>query len=352
MPTIPQLLLYIRTLVIAALGGLLGYVFNFPLGWLVGAMLATIPCAMAGIRVPMSWGLRSVMIGVIGLMAGGAFTPDILQHASQWAFSLAGVALYCVIITAIGLLICLKIGRQDRTTAAFSATPGGLSEVLALGPAYGADVRVLSLVHGARLAVILIVVPVTVAAIGVGSGPTTINRSLDFSVSMPLRDFLILTACLVIGIYGGRKVRLPAAHLTGPLILSAIVHYTGLTAVHPPQLLVIAAQIVIGASVAQFFADTTIRQILAGVLIGGGLTLVNLGVAAVFALGFEHYLDIPFAAGLIALVPGGLPEMSLISIALGIDAAFVSLHHLFRVVLVLILLPLLVPLWTGRRASH
>ena len=347
----PPIALYARTLIIGALGGLVGYVFNFPLGWLVGAMLSTIPCAMLGVRVPTHWGLRSLMIGLIGLMAGAAFTPSIVNRAGEGVFSLASVAVYCAIITAVGLFVCLRLGKLDRPTAAFSAAPGGLSEILVLGPSYGADVRSLSLVHGMRLAVILIVVPLSIVWFGSGNGPVAMKRTVDLTLAMPVKDYAILGACLLLGIIGGRKIRLPGAHLTGPLILSAIVHYFGLTASSPPQLFVIAAQVVIGTSVAQFFANTTLRQILGGLLVGGGLTVVNLGIASIFALGFQTWLDIPFAAGLLALVPGGLPEMSLISIALGLDVAFVSLHHLFRIVLVLMFLPILAPRFLPARAS-
>lgn len=345
----PNPLLYLRTILIGSLGGLIGYLLNFPLGWLVGAMLATVPCAMSGIRVPMSWQLRSVMIGIVGLMAGGAFTPDIFERASQWGYSLAGVAVYCFIITGVGLFMCLKVGKLDRSTAALSSAPGGLSEILALGPEYGADMRALSLIHGMRIAVILIAVPLTLAwlSINIGGVPQ-MDRSIDFSLYIPLKDFAILAACLLIGLIGGKKIRLPGSYITGPLILSAIVHYTGLTSLNPPQLLFILAQIVIGTSVAQFFSGTTIRQVLTSLLVGGGLTVINLGIAVVFAFGFQHWLGVPFLWGMLALVPGGLPEMSLIALAMGIDPAFISIHHLFRVVLVLFLLPIVVPLWAKR----
>lgn len=345
--------LFLRTLLIGGLGGLTGHLLNLPLGWLVGAMLTTSACAMAGARVPMSWSLRSVMIGVIGLMAGSAFTPDILSHARDWSVTLIGVAVYCALVFTIGIAVCRRIGGQDRTTAMFSAAPGGLSEILALGPSCGADPRTLSLVHGMRIAVILALTPLvaTSMAAGVaGAGAvdvTAARRVIDLSLSMPPRDVAILAACLLVGMRLGRAIRLPAAHLTGPLILSAITHATGLTAAHPPQLLIIAAQVVIGTSVAQFFAHTTWRMLLGCLAIGGGLTLVNLALAAGFAAGFAHWLDVSFATAMIALVPGGLPEMSLVSIALGLDAAFVSTHHLFRVVLVLIALPVLVRLGGG-----
>lgn len=343
-----QIFLYTRTLSIGIAGGLVGYLLNFPLGWLVGAMLSTIPCAMAGIRVPTHWGLRSFMIGIIGLMAGAAFTPSIIDRAGEWGFSLAGVAVYCVIITAVGLFVCRKVGKLDRATAAFSAAPGGLSEILILGPAFGANNRALSLIHGMRLAVILIIVPLVIVWVGATGGATKMERTIDWSMALPLKDYAILGTCLVIGTIGGRRIKLPGAHLTGPLVLSAIVHYFGLTSNSPPQVFVVFAQVVIGTSVAQFFAGTTFRQVLSGLMVGGGLTVINLCIASLFALAFQNWLDIPFAGGLLALVPGGLPEMSLISIALGLDAAFVSLHHLFRVILVLIFIPILVPLWAPK----
>lgn len=341
----PNIFLYTRTLCIGALGGLVGYLLNLPLGWLVGAMVTTIPCAMAGARMPTHWGLRSAMIGVIGLMVGASFTPAVVNRVGDWVFSLAGVAVYCVIITAAGLFICRKLAGMDRPTAAFSAAPGGLSEILVLGPAYGADIRCLTLVHGMRLAVILMIVPMLIVWIASGGGQTTMDRSIDFSLSIPAQDYLILGACLVLGIIGGRRIRLPGSHLTGPLILSAIVHYFGITHSSPPQLFVIFGQIVIGTSVAPFFSNFTIKEGLPSILAGVGLTVVSLSIAALFALAFQAWLDVPFSAGLIALVPGGLPEMSLVSLALGLDPAFVSLHHLFRVVLVLVFLPMLVRLW-------
>lgn len=335
----------LRTLMIGCLGGLVGQVLHLPLGWLIGAMLTTSACAMAGLHVPMAWSLRSAMIGVIGLMAGSAFTPDILSQAREWSVTLAGVAVYCVMASALGIWIAQRLAGQDRPTAIFASAPGGLSEILAMGPGYGADPRALSLVHGTRIAVVLALTPLIATSVGTGGAALPrMPRSIDLSLYVPLADVAILAACLVAGMWLGRVARLPAPHLTGPLILSAIVHGAGLTAAHPPQLVIIAAQVVIGTSVAQFFAHTTWGLLLRCLALGTGLTLLNLMLAAGFAAGYAHWLGVPFATAMIALVPGGLPEMSLVSIALGLDAAFVSTHHLFRVVVVLITLPVLVRL--------
>lgn len=341
-----------RTVLIGCLGGLTGYLLNLPLGWLVGSMLTTSICAMSGMQMPVLWSLRSVMIGVIGLMAGSAFTPEILAHARQWSMTMAGVGVYSLTAWGLGIWVCCKFSGQNRVSAIFSSAPGGLSEILSIAPSYGADVRALSLIHGMRLAVILALSPIIASSVAGGAfSLTPVRPPIDLSLHMPLPDVAILAACLLAGAPLARAIRLPAAHLTGPLVLSALAHGGGLTAANPPQLVIVAAQVVIGASVAQFFANTTWRMLVSFIAIGGGLTLVNLGLAALFAAGFAHWLDVPFATALIALVPGGLPEMSLVAIGLGLDAAFVSAHHLFRILVVLIALPVLIARFAGGPAA-
>ena len=44
---------------------------------------------------------------------------------------------------------------------------------------------------------------------------------------------------------------------------------------------------------------------------------------------------------ILAYSPGGLAEMSMIALALGIETAFVATHHVFRIGLIVITAPLL-----------
>lgn len=45
--------------------------------------------------------------------------------------------------------------------------------------------------------------------------------------------------------------------------------------------------------------------------------------------------------GMLALAPGGLTEMGLIALAIHADVAFVALHHVVRILVVIVLAPLL-----------
>ena len=57
-------------------------------------------------------------------------------------------------------------------------------------------------------------------------------------------------------------------------------------------------------------------------------------------LALNWITGIPLPALVLAFAPGGLAEMSLIALALGVDAAFVSTHHIVRIVLIVSLVPL------------
>jgi len=50
-------------------------------------------------------------------------------------------------------------------------------------------------------------------------------------------------------------------------------------------------------------------------------------------------------ATLLAYMPGGAPELSLVALSLNMEPAFVTSHHLLRITVLLLLLPLLQKRW-------
>ena len=70
-------------------------------------------------------------------------------------------------------------------------------------------------------------------------------------------------------------------------------------------------------------------------------TLILLAVSAIFAFLLAPAVGVPLPGVLLAFSPGGLAEMSLIALALGIDVAYVSTHHVVRIFIVVTLAPLL-----------
>jgi hypothetical protein len=64
-----------------------------------------------------------------------------------------------------------------------------------------------------------------------------------------------------------------------------------------------------------------------------------IGMAAAFAVLGSWILGYPYFGMLLALAPGGMVEMTVITYAVGIDVAFVVVCQLFRILLVLIVTP-------------
>ena len=70
-----------------------------------------------------------------------------------------------------------------------------------------------------------------------------------------------------------------------------------------------------------------------------GSTAILIAVSMGFAYMLQPFTSEGVEAVLLAFAPGGLAEMSLIALALGIEAAFVATHHIIRIAMIVILAP-------------
>ena len=299
---------------------------------MLGAMVATTIASLAGVRMNVPNRFRTLFVAILGIMLGSAFTPEIIDQAAQWAGALAIQATYVTFATGLSYTIYLRIGGYDRVTAYFSSTPGGISEMVLLGESLGGDIRTMSLNHAVRVLIIMGVIPIyfrLVAGASLPSAPATGAIS-----DLALLDFLILAACGVVGYLVAARLRLPAYAIIGPLLLSAAIHLTGLTASSVPSPIAASAQLVVGAALGSRFAGISrvawLAAISSTILIGSAVGVATLA---------SQILDINASTLFLALAPGGLAEMSLIALALGVDTAFVTIMHFLRVVLVVVLAP-------------
>ena len=137
-------------------------------------------------------------------------------------------------------------------------------------------------------------------------------------------------------------VGIPAAPLLGALLVSGILHGTGLVSggLAPP--LMIAAYIVLGSLVGSRFAGTTLKM-----LSGDGCRLARRlrrlhGHRRSSARWSPAWLtDQPVSQMILAFAPGGIDVMTIMAFALHLDAAFVAAHQLARFLMIAVYAPLL-----------
>lgn len=329
-----------KALAIGAVGGAIFYALNMPLAWMMGAMVLTTIAALAGTSLHVPGHLRSVMVSILGVLLGSTFTPDALDRVMEWPLTLASLALYLALVTSILYVYFRRVMGFDPATAYFSATPGGLSEMVIVGRAMGGDDRTIALVHGARVLLVVLTLPFWFRyTYGVGS---TGGGAGDASLAdLGWLDGSVLLACAVFGPMVGKLLRLPAYRIVGPMLASAAVHIAGVTASAPPMELVAMAQVVIGSSIGARFAGAPLAWVLKIIASSIGSTSLMLGATIGFALVLAPVSGIPFAPIVLAFSPGGLAEMSLIALALGIETAFIATHHVARITMIVFAAPLI-----------
>lgn len=322
-------------LLLSATAGVAALWLGLPLPFMLGPLLITGIIAAALPRLlPSGYGfparLRLAFIAIIGLMIGAQVTPQLFLEAPELALSFSLIAVFVLVALGYNYLIFRRLGGYDRATAFYSSTPGGLFESLAMGEEAGADQGRLVLQQFLRVIVVVTLLPIGLSLwLGhpVGSaGGMSLARNGTSLASLPV---VVLAGAA--GIAAGHLLRLPARQLTGPMLIAAVITLSGIAPLDIPQWLVNAAQIVVGTALGMRFSGLSRRRILQGL----GLALVSVGgmliMAGICAALLLQVMVQPFDVLLISFAPGGVTEMALVALSLKANPAFVTLHHIWRI---------------------
>ena len=290
--------------------------------------------------------IRPIVVAVIGVLLGARFTPEILGQLGAWAGSLSLLVVYLAVVAALVVPFYHFIGRQDWTTSYFAGMPGGLTEMIEMGEARGADVRVIIFAHSLRIVITIALIAFwfrVVLGHQVGSGTGLGPQALSWG------EAGLLLAAAFFGSLLGKALRFPAPTFLGPMLVSGLLHVSGVSEALPPSWLVNGAQVVMGTVLGARFLGVQLRALRHAAALSLGSTMLTLAVALIFAWIEKSLMGIDPAQSLLALAPGGLTEMGLIALAIHADVAFVALHHVVRILLILTGAPLLFALFDRRR---
>lgn len=323
---------------IGAMGGGVAHFLDLPLAWMIGAMGATIAASLSGVPVHIPMGLRTVFLSILGAFLGSSFTDQTLSRAGDWPISLASVVLFVLVITCLGSLYYRHIAKLDSITALFGATPGGLTPMVVIGAESGGVEQHITLVQGLRVVLVVFFIPALVfGLLGYDHPPSAETNLFDFHA----QDAIWLGGGVAMGVLLAIKVKLPAPHLTGAMFASAALHMGGVVEQGLPYGLLEITLWVLGSAIGSRFSGLPLKNLVK--LAGHAAILVIgvLGATSLVAWALSGLLGIDFLTLFLALAPGGVAEMCLIALALNVDPAFVALHHLIRITLILISAPLI-----------
>lgn len=320
---------------LAAIAGAGAQALGVPAPFLTGPALAVTLAALAGLPVAIPVRLRDLSFLSVGISMGSGVTPDFLERVAGWPAGLAALGLALAAILGLGVAMLRRGFGFAPLPALLAACPGHMSFILGLSAELRADVARVSTVQTTRLLILTLLVPAAVTALP------------EPAPAAPLPDMppAVLIAVLALSAGLGAallRLKLPAALLVAGLVVSASGHGTGLAEGGVPGWLLLPAFAVMGALIGTRFSGVTAGTLASGAAAGLAVTLMAGAVSVGAALLAGLWLDMPAAQLLVAFAPGGVETMAAMALILGADPAFVAAHHLFRILVLSLLMPILV----------
>ncbi|MDU8912655.1 AbrB family transcriptional regulator [Aestuariicoccus sp. MJ-SS9] len=342
-------------LMLGAAGGAVAQALSLPMPWMLGSLAASgvaVGLLQDGVLRSYSFPqrFRTFFVGLIGVMIGTQVTPELLGLAGELPLTLGALVIFVALAHGGNHLIFRRIGGYDPPTAFYAATPGGIMESLFLGERAGADLRILTSQQFLRIIFVVTLVPAGLSIwlghpVGSAAGMSAVGSQQPLTAATL---GLIATVTLA-GLAVAHFIHLPAAQITGPLLLAAgLTVWAGLD-LQLPVWLIMVAQVVVGVSLGMRFKGVTAAMLRRSVWLSALSVGYMLILGGVFAVGLAQATDIPFLHLLISYAPGGVTEMSVIALSLAANPALVSLHHVSRILMTVAALAVAQRVWGGAR---
>lgn len=326
---------YAKSYAIAGAAGLVFLWLALPLPWLLGPLTMALVFSVCGKPLFPPNAVVLPVRSLLGVAVGSSFTPALVDKAPAAAVSLLLLIPYTVLLTFLGMLFLVRCARFDRPTAFFAAAPGGLSDMILYAQDAGADLRRVTLVQAARVLTIVFALPFWlqfVAGLPLGGAmPSTLHIW-----QLPVVDGLVIAATAWAGWRIADRLGLAGGSVVGPMILSALVHGFGLTSAKVPVEVLILAQVTLGIVIGGQFKGISLREFVTVLSWGMALAAMLVFAAGLMAWATARLTGLDPTSLLLSYAPGGQNEMAIMALILGIDVAIIALHHLLRVVMVVI----------------
>ena len=328
-----------ETLAVAIAGGMTFGLLGMPAGWLSGSILAVAAASLAGRHMLMPILLMRTIFVLIGISLGAVVTPQTLHGMAAYPLSIAVLVAGMGAIALTGSYYLQTVHGWDKVSAYLASAPGGMSQVVAIATEVGADVRGIAIVQTMRVVIIAVGLPAGLALLGLVNTGVRRNVGGPFVFAELGELSLLVVASTAVALFAHR-VRFPGGLLFGAMLTSAFLHGSGFVHAVMPWWAVIAAQISLGAVTGSRFAGTPLKLLARFVAAAFGSFAVAVAVAALFAAGLVTMVSVPLAEVMIAFAPGSVDAMMLLALALSLDPVYVGAHHLTRILLVSVAMPL------------
>src|SRR5262249_31457445 len=184
-----------EALLIALAGGTLFTLIGFPAGLISGSVLAVAAAALLGRPVQVPVALARTGYVLIGILLGAVVTPQTVAGFTPWPVSIA-----LRVVAALGLMpanatYLRLVHGWDRLSALLGASPGSMTQVIALSTELGADLPAIAIVQTMRVLLLTTGIPASLALFGLVAPALPVARADAGTASLPELALLVAISC-------------------------------------------------------------------------------------------------------------------------------------------------------------
>jgi hypothetical protein len=338
------------TLTAGSAGAALAVYAGLPAAALIGSALAVSIASLLKLTCTVPAVFRAVAVSIIGSSLGSSLTRDFVSQAIHWPLSLL-ILTICVIAIMYGCsFVLIRVFNQSAETAILASSPGALGYTISIALEGVGDVRAIVVIQSVRLLLIITFLPFVLDYLSGHPGGQSVGGAV--TPAMPVFDFLVI---FLLTLALGRlleKKRVPASYLLVGTIVSGVAHLLGLVDGRPANLILFLGFTITGTIIGARFS--TISPLELKRLLKASLVVVCLAtsIAAVFAMLVSWLLSMAYGQVFVAFAPGGVEAMAAMALALNYDPAFVAVHHIYRIIMLILALPLFLKIMRKLEGSN
>jgi len=332
---------FLIVIIISIPSALLADLFNIPLAWMIGPMIAVSIAALNGFKIFMpKLALSSILI-ILGLHIGNYIDQNLLNQMVNWIWTTIIMLGYIVVSILIVSKYLQKFSGYKEKTSIFSAAPGALGPLMILAEYEKSDLSQVATAHLIRLIIIITIFPFII--VNLSTSDSLELQKFDY-MSQNHWDLVLLIIASLIFIFFFDKAKVPAALLSGTLVASGVLQIFDIASYKLPDASINFCLLILGASVGCRFANKTVKEVANNSFHGlvATILLVLLGLIAAFIATF--FVDNNFLTLILSFCPGGIYEVAVIAIAYDLEPDFVAFHHIIRLLFILFIVPMILRL--------
>ncbi|WP_347551094.1 AbrB family transcriptional regulator [Pseudalkalibacillus hwajinpoensis] len=338
-------------LIIGLIGAFLFHLFHAPLPWMLGPLTGvTFWHFSTGRKLSWPAPFRDIALIMIGYMLGASFTQRTIHEIGLHFPYIIGVTLITVIGSLFLGLLLVKKANVKLVDGLFGSVPGGLSQVAILSEeTKEVDTGLIVFMQTIRVVLVILVIPfLTMYFIKPGSmmqGSPMTEGSISYPVLFGLLGIALLSA------FVGKKIRLPAAFLTGPLIAIALISISAIQVPDLPGGFVLVSQFLLGIHLGLYLKKNMLGNIRKLGFYSMLTSLLLVGFSFLLAILLTQVTSITLATAFLSTAPGGLAEMGVTATIVDADLAMISGYQLFRIFFIIFIALPLLQWWVRKREA-